>query len=319
MSPILRVVIVSSFLILSSAFIGTNQSASISRPDQSAISSTDTFKLRPVRDIVQQCQDYNVWIKAAGYTTSGMETSGSGSGVLIQTSDGSVWVLTAGHVVDYSREMKKTTDPRTGAETVSYPLKPVTVSKWAHRDNVLVEIWSVQADIVRLSPDSPDGTSEDIAILRLREDTPSGAVVLKQLRQGGIGAKFYLDSKIPAIDTDVYHCGNLLGKEGINSVSRGHISMTGRQIFGTIFDQSTCSAYPGSSGGGVYLTDGRYIGMLTCGYGPAFNFYVPIRRIHAWSKHAGVEFIFDHELPVPSEKDLKSKPVEDKGFKKTKK
>ena len=30
-----------------------------------------------------------------------------------------------------------------------------------------------------------------------------------------------------------------------------------------MFDQTSMMAYPGSSGGGIYLEDGKYMGMLT--------------------------------------------------------
>ena len=51
-----------------------------------------------------------------------------------------------------------------------------------------------------------------------------------------------------------------------------------------VFDQVTAVAFPGSSGGGMFLKDnGEYIGMLTQGVMKlqGFNFIVPVRRIHA--------------------------------------
>ena len=48
---------------------------------------------------------------------------------------------------------------------------------------------------------------------------------------------------------------------------------------GTVFDQTTVTAFPGSSGGGVFLTDGKYVGMLVRGAGETFNLIVPVRRM----------------------------------------
>ena len=51
-----------------------------------------------------------------------------------------------------------------------------------------------------------------------------------------------------------------------------------------VFDQVTAVAFPGSSGGGMFLkANGEYVGMLTQGVMKlqGFNFIVPVRRIHA--------------------------------------
>ena len=60
------------------------------------------------------------------------------------------------------------------------------------------------------------------------------------------------------------------------------------------------AAFPGSSGGGVYLTDGRYVGMIVRGAGETFNLTVPIRRMREWAKRMGVEFTLDPSLKVPT-------------------
>jgi hypothetical protein len=70
-----------------------------------------------------------------------------------------------------------------------------------------------------------------------------------------------------------------------------------------MFDQTSTMAYPGSSGGGMYLENGTYTGMLTRGGGAGLNFIVPIRRILPWAKQMGVEWALNPKVkvtPVPN-------------------
>ncbi|HAT67623.1 MAG TPA: hypothetical protein DCS66_24005, partial [Flavobacteriaceae bacterium] len=60
--------------------------------------------------------------------------------------------------------------------------------------------------------------------------------------------------------TELYHVGSLLGQTGSNSMTRGIVSQVGRVLNlgsgdGTVFDQTTVTAFPGSSGGGVFLSE----------------------------------------------------------------
>jgi len=83
-----------------------------------------------------------------------------------------------------------------------------------------------------------------------------------------------------------------------------------------VFDQVTAVAFPGSSGGGMYLKDtGEYIGMLTQGVMQlqGFNFIVPVRRIHAFAADAKIEWAVDPNVPMPTLKDIERIPVEDSG------
>ena len=83
-----------------------------------------------------------------------------------------------------------------------------------------------------------------------------------------------------------------------------------------VFDQVTAVAFPGSSGGGMFLKNsGEYIGMLTQGVMKlqGFNFIVPVRRIHAWSKDAKIEWAINPAMPMPSLKEIDAIPVEDAG------
>jgi hypothetical protein len=107
------------------------------------------------------------------------------------------------------------------------------------------------------------------------------------------------------------HVGSLLGQVGSNSLTTGVMSQHGRVLNNVVFDQSTCAAFSGSSGGGIYLEkDGRYIGMLVRGAGETFNLMVPIRRMKDWAKKANIEFAIDDKVSVPSDTELKKGGIE---------
>jgi hypothetical protein len=91
------------------------------------------------------------------------------------------------------------------------------------------------------------------------------------------------------------------------------MSQHGRLIEKIVFDQTTVAAFPGSSGGGVYLADGRLVGLVLRGAGETFNLIGPVRRLHDWSKRAGVEWAVNDKVKMPSEAVLKLLPVEDNG------
>ena len=98
----------------------------------------------------------------------------------------------------------------------------------------------------------------------------------------------------------------------------GIYSQHGRILTGLnkrIFDQTTVAAFPGSSGGGVYLKDdGRYVGMIVRGAGETFNLIVPIRRMTAWAKENDLMWALDHNTPMPSRADVDKMDVESDGL-----
>jgi hypothetical protein len=116
---------------------------------------------------------------------------------------------------------------------------------------------------------------------------------------------------MPAIGTELYHVGSLLGQVGANSLTTGIISQTGRVLNlaggeGVVFDQTTATAFPGSSGGGVFMkSDGRYVGTLVRGAGEGFNLIVPVRRLRGWAEGAGVPWIVDPKAKHPTLDELK--------------
>jgi S1-C subfamily serine protease len=205
-----------------------------------------------------------------------------GSGVLVRKGDVS-YVLTCGHVVDGARHEEN------GVVT----FEPLIVIDTFLDENGTLCRNTARAIVVRYSDAD---AAEDIALLRIEKTNFSPATT-----------EFYLETNAPPVGTDLIHVGSLMGEQGADSAVTGIVAALGRIRAGKIFDQTTVPAYPGSSGGGVYLTDGRYVGMLTQGIGPCYNFIVPIRRIHAWAVRAKAEFIFN-DGPV-TDGPLEDKPA----------
>ncbi len=249
----------------------------------------------PPVDIAKYLQEISVTVKT---------NRGSGSGVLFASSDGQVWVWTAGHVVESCRRVEQRVDSTTGAmkhmidfddlKIVKIDIDPI--------EGRVVGKQEFDAEVIRYSGID---SGHDIALLRIRK---------KDLKV--TSTLFYLEKDIPTRGVKLFHCGSLLGQEGAQSMTSGIVSQLGRLIDKKVYDQSTCPAFPGSSGGPICLEDGRYIGMLVRGAGETFNFYIPVRRMKDWAQKTGVEFALDASLPVPTDEVLKSKPIEDgAGFK----
>jgi len=98
-------------------------------------------------------------------------------------------------------------------------------------------------------------------------------------------------------------------------MTAGIVAQIGRVLDGEEFDQTTVTACPGSSGGGVFKRDGLCVGILTQGVrvGDNFNFIVPVRRIRTWAKSAGVEWAMDDAIAMPTPEALRNMPVEGAG------
>lgn len=249
-------------------------------------------------DAVQQLQDVSVTIN------TGM---GQGSGVLFtRERDGHdvTFVWTAAHVVDGLRGTRTIIDPATGSEKKVIEFKDANVVREYTENGRRIGEIKLDAKILKYS-DSENG--EDLALLQIRKQDFTKA-----------SAKFFLDDSIPPIGTELYHVGSLLGQVGANSLTSGIVSQIGRVLHlgaeGTIFDQTTVTAFPGSSGGGVFLkSDNRYVGMLVRGSGEQFNLIVPARRIKAWAEKNNIMWALDPNVPLPSAEEMKKLVVEDSG------
>lgn len=248
----------------------------------------------PDAKLIQHLQDVSVTINCKG---------GQGSGTLItrKVGDETVnFVWTAAHVVDTARTTRQIIHK--GAQKTVVEFDDVSVIQEFYENGRRVGEIKMDAYVVAYS-DADVG--DDLALLRVRKTNYVQA-----------SAKFYLDKELPPLGTELYHCGSLLGQVGSNSLVTGIIAQQGRVLNvgkpgGTVFDQTTLTIFPGSSGGGVYRkTDGAYVGMIVRGTAGGFNFMVPIRRMKDFAKEAKVEWALDESVPMPTEAELKAIPAE---------
>lgn len=264
------------------------------------LSASSAYAEEADKKVVEHLQDISVTI-----VSESNRSKGEGSGVIVTRKRGDEainFVWTAAHVVDNLRTTRKVVDPKTGSERTLVEFKDAVIVKELVAEGRSVGKMELFAQVIRFSAD------EDLALLRIRKKNFISDSVTFYLEKDAGGSPV-----IPSINTDLYHVGSLLGQVGSNSMTRGILSQVGRLIDGRVFDQTTVAAFPGSSGGGVYLTDGRMMGMLLRGSGETFNLIAPVRRISEWAKNAGVEWAVDANVPLPADDELKKLPVEDIG------
>ena len=234
--------------------------------------------------------------------SEGEYSNGEGSGVIFTRKDSKGnqvnFVWTAGHVIDNLRKTRKTVVNGTPKTIVEF--KDPMVVKEIRQNGRTVGRLQMDAEVLKYS-DATDG--HDLALLRVRKfNFVTDSVT------------FYLDKEIPKLGEDLLHVGSLLGQMGANSMTDGIYSQHGRILKSLnkhIFDQTTVTAFPGSSGGGVYLkTDARYIGMLVRGAGEGFNLIVPVRRMQEYCERHKMTWALDRNVPMPTEEELKKMPIE---------
>lgn len=250
---------------------------------------------------VTDLQDISVTIKApsGGYFGGGSQ----GSGVMFTRGD-TTFVWTAGHVVSGLRHERELIDPDSGTERKVIEFKDAEVVQEFTENGRRIGEMKFDAKIIKYS-DPENG--QDLAVLEIRK---------KNFTK--VTTTFYLDDNIPKIGTKLLHVGSLLGQFGSNSLTSGIVSKIGRTLdlgnSNVIFDQTTVTAFPGSSGGGVFLeSDYRYIGMLVRGAGEQFNFIVPVRRMKDWAKSTKIMWAMDQTVALPSAEERAKISVEDSG------
>lgn len=254
---------------------------------------------KETRNVAKYLQDISVTIRAkANYSES------EGSGVLITRQVGTqkiTFVWTCGHVVDNLRRVRSVIEGGMPKKVVEFG--DVQIIKELVEDGRRVGEMKMDATVIKYS-DADDG--EDLALLMVRAKD-----------YGKASAKFYLDSDEPIvpIGTPLFHVGSLLGQMGANSMTSGIVSQVGRIRNKVEYDQTTVTAFPGSSGGGVYLQDGRYVGMIVRGAGEGFNLMVPVRRMVRWAKEHDIMWAIDPKLKMPTLDDIKELPIESTGSK----
>lgn len=254
-------------------------------------------------DISGYLQDISVTIKTA---------KGEGSGVVftreIKTEEGKKkinFVWTAAHVLENIRNVRTVLDTDGRLKKVTEFQDAEIIKKLVENGRTVGQL-AMDAKVIKYS-DAKDG--EDLALLMIRKFNFVDA-----------SAKFHVDqeNKGIALGTQLYHVGSLLGSEGSNSMTTGIMSQVGRTLSlnggaKILFDQTTVTAFPGSSGGGVFLTNGEYIGMLVRGAGETFNLIVPIRRMNKWAKDEKITWALDQSIDAPSLEEIEKIPVEKLG------
>ena len=248
-------------------------------------------------------------LQAVSVTIKAGDCQGSGSLITRTIGEDTIsFVLTAAHVVDELRTTRSVIVNGNTKILVEY--KDAEIVQELQQDGRRIGEVKYEAKVIKVS-DADYG--EDLALLMVRR---------KNAYPLSISTKFKTDKNyIPAIGTKLVHVGSLLGQFGANSFTNGLVSQTGRTLTMKganvkVFDQTTVTAFPGSSGGGVFLEDtGDYVGMLTQGVPQAqgFNFIVPVRRIHEWATTANIEWAVDPCAKIPTLKEISSLTVEDSG------
>lgn len=243
------------------------------------------------REVAEHLQDISVTIKS-----DGRDSKAEGSGVLITRNingEKVAFVWTCAHVVDNLREVR--TVIKDGSPRKIVEFGDVQIVKELVEGGRRVGEIKMDATVIKFSD------AEDLALLMVRARD-----------YGKASARFYLDKEetIIPIGTQLYHVGSLFGQMGANSMTSGIVSQVGRIQGKVEFDQTTVTAFPGSSGGGVFLQDGTYVGMIVLGAGEGFNLMVPVRRMRRWAEKHKIVWALDPSIKTPSLDKIKELPVE---------
>lgn len=243
-------------------------------------------------NIAKHLQDISITVKAGG---------SSGSGVIFTRTNSNNetvnFVWTAAHVIRSLRSEREVI-ASDGSKRTIVEFQDAKLYKILIEDGRTVGNLEMNCEVIKYS-DSENG--QDLALLKLRKRS-----FIKE------SVRFFLEDKILEPGVEILHVGSLLGTEGANSLTSGIISQNGRLINKLIYDQFTASSFPGSSGGGLFLHDGRYVAMLTRGAGETFSLGVPIRRIKEWVRKNKLEWAINHSIPLPSDEEINNMPIEDK-------
>ena len=263
----------------------------------STLIGSQTAKQR--RAIADHLQDVSVTIKAkAKYSSS----EGSGA-MIIREVDGKkvTFVWTAAHVVDNLRKVRNVIEEGSPVKLIEFG--DVSIVKELVERGRRVGEMKMDAKVIKYS-DYRDGHDLALLMVRATDYAKSGVEFNLSKENDGI---------IP-IGTDLIHVGSLLGQMGANSMTKGIVSQVGRTLDKYEYDQTTVTAFPGSSGGGVYLENGKYVGMIVRGAGEGFNLMVPVRRMIQWAEKNDIMWAIDPKEKMPSLDEILSMQIEDSGI-----
>lgn len=225
-------------------------------------------------------------------------SGGSGSGVAFTRKDANgedvTFVWTAGHVVQHRESVpimffgNETNIPQVRSRTIYYT--NVTVIQDVIINGEYAYTTNLSATVIKCSPNI---NGNDLAILRVNG---------KFFNQNTVA--FDLSGRIPKLGESLYGVSSPYGEWGMFNI--GMFSFVGRNIDGTLFDQTTLIIYPGSSGSAVFSAEGKCMGLVLMMRAPNLGYIVPVRRMQKWAKDEGVEWALDPKIPMPTADVLKS-------------
>lgn len=230
-----------------------------------------------------------------------------GTGVVFKNKEYS-FVWTDAHVVSDRQVVKKVIDPANG-------LPKIVVS--------YLDVWAVTEDI-------EDGrkvaqTKTLAKIIRYDDAQDIALLMVYKKNYGTKSVKF--EPGVPKQGDAVWHVGSFYGPVGHGSMSEGTVASVGRlrrefQSTDTDapypYDQISCVAHKGSSGGGIFSKKtGNCLGLVTefVGWSQNNGFthgafcITPSRRLIEWAKVNKVEFAVDDTVKVPSLAEIMAGPV----------
>lgn len=234
---------------------------------------------------------------------------GACSGVVFTRKDSTClndvsFVWTAGHLVHDTREVAiKLFSLDSINEKVPGLLNVFTVTHYQTKNSRIVSTNVQLGTVIKYSHPSTNGI--DIALIRLRQPIPTTKSVV-----------FYLNDSTPQLGDDVFSISSPYGLYG--TASKGIYSFIGRfDSEGAEYDQTTMPVYPGSSGAGVFLSNGKCVGFVIAIKSPTMSFILPIRKVKEWAARENVMWALDENYPIPDDFELMFLPVEDRVVQKT--
>jgi len=240
-------------------------------------------------------------LQTVAVTIRAGKAHGSGVVFLKEDSEGNIntFILTAAHVVDGLRKQGPVLAPD-GTTRQGVTFTDASIIRILVENGRKIGQIEIYGKIIRYSPIKG---GEDLALLWVRSPNVFN-----------LSAKLY--DGIPPLGTELYHVGSMRGMIGANSLTDGILSQQGRILDDTVFDQTTVTAEPGSSGGLVASKqNGQIVGLLTQGIGQTFNFIVPARRIRTWSERVEVDWLFT-DADMPKLEEVFAHQVDDNRLKK---
>jgi hypothetical protein len=217
-----------------------------------------------------------------------------GSGVVFTRKDSThtndiSFVWTAGHLINSTRIiMLQLFSYENITNRIPGVLNMVSVTHFPLVNSRIVKTNKVIGTVIKISSASTNGL--DIALIRLHTNLPSTKSV-----------RFHLENTTPQLGDDVHTISNPYGL--IGTASKGIYSFVGRidNNEGATYDQTTMPVFPGSSGGGVFTSNGQCVGLIIALKQSTLNFILPIREVKKWAERENVMWALDPNYPIISD------------------